>query len=133
MSKIKEKTKKLIDNTTVLSVILSIFSTAALVMSLLSASYSFITLIADEQAIITLRLYASLAFAMLFVVHALTVYKLRKNPKRIKYIFYCVMTFLLTIFMSIFGLNLFAHQFLMLKLSWPTSPHFSLVPALTET
>lgn len=113
MSKIKEKTKKLIDNTTVLSVILSIFSTAALVMSLLTVSYSFIAIIEPEGLLTNLRLYGSLTFAMLFIIYSLTIYKLRKSPKSFKYIFYSSVSFLITIFMAIFGLNIFAHQFLM--------------------
>ena len=113
MSKLKEKGKKLIDDSTFLSILMSVFSTAALVMSLLTVSYSFIAIIEPEGLLTNLRLYGSLAFAMLFIIYSLTIYKLRKSPKRFKYIFYSSVSFLIAIFMAIFGLNIFAHQFLM--------------------
>ena len=111
MGRIKERTKQLIDNKTILSVVLSIFATTTLVMAMLTTSYSFYVLM-DLSFLPHDYLYACLTFAFLTCVYILTIVKLRKTKKVYKYIFYASASLLITIFMSIFGLNVFAHQFL---------------------
>ena len=111
MGKIKEKTKQIIDNKTILSVFLSIFATATLVMAMLTTSYSFYASVYVEY-LPSMYLYASLTFGFLTGVYLLTIVKLRGTKKMFKYIFYASISLLITIFMSIFGLNYFAHQFL---------------------
>ena len=103
--------KKNLTNKTFVSIMISVFATAALALAMLSVGYSLMLLV-DEIHMENARLYANLTFAFLTMVYAFQIIKLWKTKRKYKYYLYIVASLLTTIFFAIFGLNPYTHRFL---------------------